>query len=303
MSEILEATMLVCFGFSWPLNLIKNIRARSAKGMSLQFILLIIAGYVAGITAKLMNHRINYVLAVYFINLAIVSCNVVVYFHNRRLDAIAEKSADAAKETAVAAEENAAEIAHSVYTMEHVCNHHEEIFAEINSCVPEDAIVFFGSTHFAELPVAELAHSFHMDENLCNRSIPDASIDAAAHMLDVCVLDLKPSKVFVNLGDADVVRPDFDEEAFLSEYEEMIDTIHEQTKAEVYVVSLMSETPLAKEVNSRLKAIAEHDGCDFIDISAAASASQPDLRTFSILKCYMHDHSMDFSSAMSAASM
>lgn len=27
MSDILEATMLVCFGLSWPINLMKNIKS------------------------------------------------------------------------------------------------------------------------------------------------------------------------------------------------------------------------------------------------------------------------------------
>lgn len=88
MSEMLEALMLICFGLSWPINLMKNLRARTASAMSLQFILLIIVGYVAGISAKIINQRINYVLLVYFFNLAIVSLNLVVYFRNRRLDRI-----------------------------------------------------------------------------------------------------------------------------------------------------------------------------------------------------------------------
>ncbi|WP_432650638.1 hypothetical protein [Huintestinicola sp.] len=86
MSSILETIMLVCFGFSWPLNVIKAIKARSAKNMSLPFIMLIITGYIAGITAKLMSHQINYVLAAYFLNLAIVLVNLGVYFRNRRID-------------------------------------------------------------------------------------------------------------------------------------------------------------------------------------------------------------------------
>lgn len=86
MSSILEATMLVCFGLSWPMNVMKALRARSAKNMSLPFILLIIAGYIAGISAKLMLNQVNYVLVVYFINLAVVSMNLLVYFRNKRLD-------------------------------------------------------------------------------------------------------------------------------------------------------------------------------------------------------------------------
>lgn len=86
MGSIFETIMLVCFGLSWPLNVLKSYRARTAKGTSLPFILLIITGYIAGITAKLVTGNTNYVLAVYLINLAIVSLNVAVYFRNVRLD-------------------------------------------------------------------------------------------------------------------------------------------------------------------------------------------------------------------------
>lgn len=87
-AEILESVMLICFGLSWPMSVIKNIKAKSAKNMSLQFILLICFGYVAGITAKIINHNVGYVLAVYILNLVIVSANIVVYFINRRYDRI-----------------------------------------------------------------------------------------------------------------------------------------------------------------------------------------------------------------------
>jgi hypothetical protein len=86
MSAIFETVMLVCFGLSWPLNVIKAYKAGTTKGTSLPFILLIITGYIAGIAAKLICGQINYVLVVYLLNLAIVSMNVVVYFRNAALD-------------------------------------------------------------------------------------------------------------------------------------------------------------------------------------------------------------------------
>ena len=86
MGSIFESIMLICFGLSWPLNVIKAYRARTARGTSLPFILLIITGYIAGITAKLVTGQINYVLIVYLLNLAIVSVNVIVYFRNVSLD-------------------------------------------------------------------------------------------------------------------------------------------------------------------------------------------------------------------------
>ena len=85
-APILETIMLVCFGFSWPMNLIKAYKARTAKSTSLPFVLLIIMGYIAGISAKIILGNINYVLVAYLLNLAIVSLNLIVYFRNVALD-------------------------------------------------------------------------------------------------------------------------------------------------------------------------------------------------------------------------
>jgi hypothetical protein len=86
MGSILETVMLLCFGFSWPLNVIKAYKAKTAKGTSLPFVLLIITGYIAGISAKIISGQINYVLIAYILNLAIVSLNIIVYFRNVSLD-------------------------------------------------------------------------------------------------------------------------------------------------------------------------------------------------------------------------
>lgn len=91
MSSIFETIMLVCFGLSWPINVIKAYKARTAKATSLPFILLIFTGYIAGITAKIVSGQVNnYVFVVYLINLAIVSLNIAVYFRNIALDKKAE---------------------------------------------------------------------------------------------------------------------------------------------------------------------------------------------------------------------
>ncbi|MBE6742044.1 MAG: hypothetical protein E7570_07050 [Ruminococcaceae bacterium] len=86
MAKIFETLMLVCFGLSWPFNLVKGIKAKTAKSMSLKFLLLIEFGYICGIAAKFISGDISYVLIVYFLNLAVVGANIVVYFINRRND-------------------------------------------------------------------------------------------------------------------------------------------------------------------------------------------------------------------------
>ena len=83
---LFETVMLVCFGLSWPINVVKAYKARTAKSTSLPFLLLIITGYLGGIAAKIVNGQINYVLIVYLINLSIVLLNLVVYIRNVSLD-------------------------------------------------------------------------------------------------------------------------------------------------------------------------------------------------------------------------
>ena len=97
MSELLEIIMILCFGASWPFNVIKSYKARTAKGKSLLFLSLIIIGYIAGISSKFLNEAYMasfaekwYVLFFYFLNLIMVSADLFVYFRNKKLDALAE---------------------------------------------------------------------------------------------------------------------------------------------------------------------------------------------------------------------
>ena len=93
MSELLEITMLLCFGASWPMNVIKSWRARTARGKSLAFLCLIEVGYVAGVASKLLNPAYMasfsekwYVLFFYILNFTMVGVDLCLYFRNRRLD-------------------------------------------------------------------------------------------------------------------------------------------------------------------------------------------------------------------------
>ena len=91
MPEILEILMLICFGFSWPLNVIKSYKARTAKGKSLPFLLLIISGYIAGIASEFVNPAFDfaakwYVLFFYVLNFLMVGADLVLYVRNYHLD-------------------------------------------------------------------------------------------------------------------------------------------------------------------------------------------------------------------------
>lgn len=86
MSELFETLMLICFGLSWPMSVVKAYRCRTAKGKSIFFQIAILIGYVCGILSKITAGAINYVLALYLLNLLMVSVDLALYFRNRRLD-------------------------------------------------------------------------------------------------------------------------------------------------------------------------------------------------------------------------
>ena len=93
MSELLEIIMVLSFGASWPLNVMKSYKARTTKGKSLGFLVLIWFGYIAGIASKLCNEAYMtsfgqkwYTLVFYVINFLMVTVDLLIYFRNYRLD-------------------------------------------------------------------------------------------------------------------------------------------------------------------------------------------------------------------------
>lgn len=86
MSEILEALMMIAFGFAWPTNIMTAWKAKTARGMSPAFFFIVNAGYICGIASKIISGHITYVLAFYILNFTMVSINIGIYFRNRRFD-------------------------------------------------------------------------------------------------------------------------------------------------------------------------------------------------------------------------
>lgn len=84
--QLLEIGMLVCFGLSWPFNIAKSLRSRTAKGKSTLFEMMIIVGYLFGLSGKFLAGNITYVVAFYVIDILLVSTDLILTFRNKRLD-------------------------------------------------------------------------------------------------------------------------------------------------------------------------------------------------------------------------
>ncbi len=84
--SIFEALMLICFGAAWPMNIYKSLTTKTAKGKSMFFQILVLSGYVFGITHKLLYSR-DLVLYLYVLNLVMISIDLMLILRNRKLDA------------------------------------------------------------------------------------------------------------------------------------------------------------------------------------------------------------------------
>ena len=93
MAELFEILMIVLFGTSWPMNVMKSYKMKTAKGKSLAFLYFIFLGYIAGIISKLTDSDYVmkfsakwYVLFFYVLNFLMVGADLVLYYRNRKLD-------------------------------------------------------------------------------------------------------------------------------------------------------------------------------------------------------------------------
>ena len=89
-NEFCSAAMLLCFGASWPFNIIKLWKARSTKNASLPFYLLIWGGYVIGLVGRIAAGKVwgaaNWAFWVYVLDLIMLSAALAVYARNRIIE-------------------------------------------------------------------------------------------------------------------------------------------------------------------------------------------------------------------------
>jgi len=82
--NIFEMIMLICFGAAWPFSIYQSYKSRSTEGKSAFFLIILIIGYLAGITYKLL-YNYDMVIYLYILNLFMVVTDLLLYLRNTRL--------------------------------------------------------------------------------------------------------------------------------------------------------------------------------------------------------------------------
>ncbi|HNX27014.1 MAG TPA: hypothetical protein PKK48_06360 [Phycisphaerae bacterium] len=86
--QICESIMLVAFGLSWPISILKSYRLKFVGGKSMWFLVLIIVGYAAGTVAKFLKafetgHPLDFSTWLYILNGILVFIDLSLYFRYR----------------------------------------------------------------------------------------------------------------------------------------------------------------------------------------------------------------------------
>lgn len=80
--SIFEATMLICFGMSWPISIAKSVRTKVVTGKSPLFMVLLCFGYLCGVIHKLL-YSMDWVILLYTLNMVLVAIDLTLYFRYR----------------------------------------------------------------------------------------------------------------------------------------------------------------------------------------------------------------------------
>ncbi|MBM7623814.1 hypothetical protein [Sporohalobacter salinus] len=83
--SIFEALMLICFGAAWPASIYKSYASRNNSGKSLWFMVIVLIGYISGVTHKLL-YSYDLVIYLYILNGLMVSVDILFYYRNFKIN-------------------------------------------------------------------------------------------------------------------------------------------------------------------------------------------------------------------------
>ncbi len=163
-----------------------------------------------------------------------------------------------------------------------------ERYRILNQNVKKGEILFTGSSLMEQFPVNELLMTNGMDQVIYNRGIGGFTTTDMLEYMEEMVFGTEPSRIFINIGTNDIGSPDYQLEALLERYEEIIVRIQERLpEAEINMMAYypVNETDKIPEgewgktafvtrtneniniANAAIENLAAKKGCRFINVN------------------------------------
>lgn len=113
-----------------------------------------------------------------------------------------------------------------------------ERYKRLNKFVKKGEILFVGSSLMEQFPIYELMLDYGINKVIYNRGIGGFTTNELLEVMDVCIFDLEPSKIFINIGTNDMNGVDYKGENLINNYDRILSEINSKLpNAKVYLMA------------------------------------------------------------------
>ncbi len=160
-----------------------------------------------------------------------------------------------------------------------------ERYREENKTAEKGQVVFAGSSLMEMFPINKLLKEHNDDTVIYNRGVGGFLSDELLNVIDVCAVDLAPSKLFINIGTNDLSWSSIPISDLMANYDRIITTVEKSVpNVKIYLmayypVNFETASEEMKEclkirtnekitaANAEVKKLAEKHGQRYIDIN------------------------------------
>lgn len=171
-----------------------------------------------------------------------------------------------------------------------------EMFRIYNDIALKGEIVIYGATYMAEFPFYELSQKYLLKNAIYNRSMKGLTLEEAEAGLWDCVLEMKPEKLFLSLGEHDTENP-----LAIAIYRRILQKIKEKLPSTaVYVMPVPGDTPGCVRLNSALQCLCKEQSVTFFPVSCQPISGMLSYsRIFKQMTCVFRKGPITFTEAFS----
>ncbi|WP_302212490.1 GDSL-type esterase/lipase family protein [uncultured Ruminococcus sp.] len=161
-----------------------------------------------------------------------------------------------------------------------------ERYRKMNESVKKGSVLFAGSSLMEMFPIEQFAADDKLPVTIYNRGIGGFITDELIKVIDVCILDLEPSKLFINIGTNDLSDTRIEMSTVMKNYEYILrETIKRVPDVKIYLMAYYPVNPEAATeetreclkirsnekiaaANEEVKKLADKLGAKYIDVNA-----------------------------------
>ncbi len=155
----------------------------------------------------------------------------------------------------------------------------------LNESCLKNQVVFAGSSLMEMFPIEKFVAEDHLGITVYNRGIGGYVTRELLDNIDACILDLKPARLFINIGTNDLSSADVTIEGLMAQYERLLDQVlaavpgcgiylmayypinEEAAAEEMKPVLAIRNNGRINRANQAVQALARKKGLRFIDVN------------------------------------